>query len=117
MIGFTPLETRVLDLIGLSSGQLVEPLRALVQRAQVTKRDNTGHGFYTRMSIEEPVEPPSGPNALSQDPTSACELIKTPCGWERYSGSTTVFPRALRPINIARRPAETSTSKNTTCTP
>ena len=68
MIGFTPLETRVLDLIGLSSGQLVEPLRALVQRAQVIKRDNTGHGFYTRMSIEEPVKPLIWPERLITGP-------------------------------------------------
>jgi hypothetical protein len=50
MDGFTPLERRVLDLIGLSSEQVVVKLPALMKSAVVTRRDNTGHGFYTHFT-------------------------------------------------------------------
>ena len=67
MNGFTPLETRVLDLIGLSSAQLVVALPALLQRAVVTKRDNTGHGFYTHFKVE-PAQPLVWPERLIPGP-------------------------------------------------
>ena len=67
MNGFTPLETRVLDLIGLSSAQLVVALPDLLRGAVVTKRDNTGHGFYTHFKVE-PAQPLVWPERLVTGP-------------------------------------------------
>lgn len=53
MKGATPLEARVFEIIGISSGHIVVPLREFLERACVTGRENTGHGFYTSLEVEE----------------------------------------------------------------
>ncbi|MGN6208640.1 hypothetical protein [Asticcacaulis sp.] len=54
MIGFTSLEIAVLAAI--CDGQ-VPSLSALLDSAEVTERENTGHGFYTSFSVDHEQPP------------------------------------------------------------
>ncbi|MFT4074264.1 MAG: hypothetical protein QM647_01950 [Asticcacaulis sp.] len=70
MTGFTSLEIAVLTAI--SSGHAA--LGALLDTAQITERENTGHGFYTSFSVDRhisalqmPDRQLNGPNAYMND--------------------------------------------------
>ena len=68
MTGFTKLEWQVFAALGASHPQLAEPLQRVLATARVTKRRNTGVGFYTDFAIDRSrplptfVLPPKYPN-------------------------------------------------------
>ncbi|MCR6658573.1 MAG: hypothetical protein NVV72_04225 [Asticcacaulis sp.] len=67
MTAFTSLEIAVLAAICNSQ---VPSLRALLDTAQMTERENTGHGFYTSFSIDRRLPPVQTPHRLINGPVA-----------------------------------------------
>ena len=53
MPAFTELESAVLKAICDHLEDFGDHLRVVLATAQVAERDNTGHGFYTRFSVDQ----------------------------------------------------------------
>jgi len=64
MTGFTSLEIAVLAAIGSSQNVL----HALLDTANVTERENTGHGFYTSFSVDRRLPPVQMPHRQIDGP-------------------------------------------------
>jgi hypothetical protein len=66
MTGFTSLEIAVLTAI--TSGHAA--LGTLLDTANVTERENTGHGFYTSFSVDRRLPPVQTPHRLINGPVA-----------------------------------------------
>ena len=66
--GFTELEHTVFGEIGVDHPDIAAALAAFVETAKVTKRDNTGHGFYTHFDVDRSQPPLSAPSKIVHGP-------------------------------------------------
>ncbi len=65
---FTELERAVLDAICEGQSEMADGLRKLLATAQLTERDNTGHGFYTSFEVDKSTPPLELPERLLDGP-------------------------------------------------
>ena len=63
---FTQLETAVLEAIFNETPDLAPALEAQLEAAIVTKRENTGHGFFTTIEVSSEVPRANIPRVLGQ---------------------------------------------------
>lgn len=67
---FTELERTVLNAICDDQSGVVGLLRELLATAQVSDRDNTGHGFFTSFDVDKSMPPVGLPQRLLDGPNS-----------------------------------------------
>jgi len=65
MTGLTNLEQAVFTALMEARPELAEQLKSFVASAQVSLRDNTGHGFYTDFVLQHDIPPIALPSPLS----------------------------------------------------
>jgi hypothetical protein len=74
MSDFTSLERAVLTFICEEQGAIGNVLRNLLHTAHITKRDNTGHGFYTSFDVDRSLPPSLFPERLVTGPDAPVKV-------------------------------------------